>query len=115
MPGRNEDWGRNLTPAEAAEYTEAYRRGSGLVSKYMPFRRWSVSGRRQGQGRRPGSAIGGRGRCPAPTGGTGGATPPGVGPAFCRLPAHEARELKKTWRGRVPPPGEVDGRRHTPG
>jgi tetratricopeptide (TPR) repeat protein len=35
MPGKSEDLGRNLTPAEAAEYTEAYRRGSGLVSKHM--------------------------------------------------------------------------------
>jgi len=84
------------------------------ILRAVALRRWSVSGWRRDQGRRPGNAMGGRGRCPAPAGGTGGATPPGVGPAFCRLPAHEARELKKTWRGRVPPPGEVDGRRHAP-
>ena len=35
MSAKNEDLGRNLSPTEAAEYTEAYRRGSGLVSKHM--------------------------------------------------------------------------------
>jgi hypothetical protein len=35
MPATNEDLGGDLTPAEAAEYTEAYRRGSGLVSRHM--------------------------------------------------------------------------------
>jgi hypothetical protein len=35
MPGQDKDLGRNLTPVEAAEYSEAYRRGSGLVGKHM--------------------------------------------------------------------------------
>jgi tetratricopeptide (TPR) repeat protein len=35
MPGKNEDLGRNLTPAEAAEYNEAYRKGCGLLEKHL--------------------------------------------------------------------------------
>jgi tetratricopeptide (TPR) repeat protein len=35
MPGKKEDLGQNLTPAEAAEYTEAYQRGSDLVMKHI--------------------------------------------------------------------------------
>jgi hypothetical protein len=85
------------------------------ILRAVALRRWSVSGWRRDQGRRPGNAMGGRGRCPAPAGGTGGATPPGVGPAFCHPVARGASELKKTRRGRVPPPGEADARRPTPG
>jgi tetratricopeptide (TPR) repeat protein len=35
MPAKNEDLGRNLTPAEVAEYTEAYQKGCGLLDKHM--------------------------------------------------------------------------------
>jgi tetratricopeptide (TPR) repeat protein len=35
MPRKPEELGQNLTPAQAAEYTEAYQRGSALVSKHM--------------------------------------------------------------------------------
>jgi tetratricopeptide (TPR) repeat protein len=35
MPARNEDWSRDLTPAQAAEYNEAYRRGCRLLNKHI--------------------------------------------------------------------------------
>jgi tetratricopeptide (TPR) repeat protein len=35
MPATNEDLGRNLTPAQAAEYTEAYQKGCRLLNKHM--------------------------------------------------------------------------------
>jgi tetratricopeptide (TPR) repeat protein len=35
MPAKSEDWGRNLTPAESAEYTEVYRKGCGLLNKHI--------------------------------------------------------------------------------
>jgi tetratricopeptide (TPR) repeat protein len=35
MPTRNEDLARSLTPAEAAEYTEVYKKGCGLLNKHI--------------------------------------------------------------------------------
>jgi tetratricopeptide (TPR) repeat protein len=35
MPGTNEDWSRDLAPAQAAEYNEAYRRGCRLLNKHI--------------------------------------------------------------------------------
>ena len=35
MPGKKDDLDRNLTPQEAAEYGEVYRKGCGLVNKHM--------------------------------------------------------------------------------
>ena len=35
MHGKNEDLGRNLTPAQAAEYNQTYKRGSRLLKKHM--------------------------------------------------------------------------------
>jgi tetratricopeptide (TPR) repeat protein len=35
MPANNNDLAKNLSPAEAAEYTEAYKKGCGLLNKYL--------------------------------------------------------------------------------
>jgi tetratricopeptide (TPR) repeat protein len=35
MPARNEDWSRDLTPAQAAEYNEAYRKGCRLLNRHF--------------------------------------------------------------------------------
>jgi tetratricopeptide (TPR) repeat protein len=35
VTAKNEDWGRNLSPVEVAEYHEAYRKGCGLLNKYL--------------------------------------------------------------------------------
>jgi Flp pilus assembly protein TadD len=35
MPARNEDWSRDLTPQEVAEYNKAHRKGCGLLEKHL--------------------------------------------------------------------------------
>jgi tetratricopeptide (TPR) repeat protein len=35
MPAKNDDLGRNLTPAQAAEYSDAYRKGCRLLKRHL--------------------------------------------------------------------------------